>query len=211
LGVPSKDLTPKKENMTFDQALTKLKHTSPLKITVSGDIGAGKSTFAKHLAEVLDIPRIYIGQFMREEAAKRKITLDALSKLFEQDPSLDRKLDELQRERSRQVDRAVFEGRTSWHFVENPTIKLYLAVDPKVATERIWQDRSDKRDQYGTIEALYKANQKRKESEIYRYKTYYNINVYDTNNYDLVIDTTNLSIEQAFEQAIIQMGEKLDE
>ncbi|KKS08498.1 MAG: hypothetical protein UU63_C0061G0001, partial [Candidatus Uhrbacteria bacterium GW2011_GWF2_41_430] len=52
---------------------------------------------------------------------------------------------------------------------------------------------------------------KRKESEIYRYKTYYNINVYDTNNYDLVIDTTNLSIEQAFEQAIIQMGEKLDE
>lgn len=196
--------------MTFDQALTKLKHTSPLKITVSGDIGAGKSTFSKRLAEALDIPRIYIGQFMREEAARRKITLDALSKLFEQDPSLDYKLDEMQKERSRQVQKAVFEGRTSWYFVENPTIKIYLSVDPKIATERIWHDRSDKRDQYGTIEALYKANQERKESEIYRYKTYYNIDVYDTRNYDLVLDTTDLSIDQVFEQAIIQMAEKLD-
>ncbi|MBU4315223.1 cytidylate kinase family protein [Patescibacteria group bacterium] len=193
--------------MDYQEALEKLKHTSPLKITVSGDIGAGKSTFAKHLAEILDIPRIYMGQFMREEAAKRKITLDALGKLFEKDPELDRQLDELQSERSRYVQRGVFEGRTSWHFVENPTVKIFLSVDPQIATERIWQDRSDKRDQYSTIEALHKANQKRKESEIYRYKTYYGIDVYDTNNYDLVIDTTDLDIDQVFEQAVIKIAE----
>ncbi|MCG2688015.1 cytidylate kinase, partial [Candidatus Parcubacteria bacterium] len=81
--------------------------------------------------------------------------------------------------------------------------------DPQIATERIWQDRSDKRDQYSTIEASHKANQKRKESEIYRYKTYYNIDVYDTNNYDLVINTTDLGIDQVFEQAIIQIAKNL--
>jgi predicted cytidylate kinase len=195
--------------MTKDEALIILKNTSPLKITVSGDIGAGKSTFAKKLAEILEIPRIYMGQFMREEAAKRKMTLDELSKLFEKDPSLDRQLDELQSERSLYIQRGIFEGRTSWHFVHDPTIKVYLSVDSNIATERIWQDRSDKRDKYGTIEALRAANEERKQSEISRYQKYYGIDVYNTKNYDVVIDTTNLDVDEVFEKTIVKIAQKL--
>ena len=39
--------------MTFDEALAKLKNASPLRITVSGDIGSGKSTFTKDITSVL--------------------------------------------------------------------------------------------------------------------------------------------------------------
>lgn len=193
--------------MDYKEALKKLKHISPIKITVSGDIGAGKSTFAKHLAEALDIPRIYIGQFMREEAANRRITLDELGKLQETDDTLDRHFDEMQREKSMQVQKGVFEGRTARYFVENPTVTVYLAVGQLVATDRIWQDRSDKRDKYGTKEALHKANELRKQSEIKRYQKYYGIDVYDKSKYDIVIDTTDLNIDEVFEATILKIAE----
>lgn len=195
--------------MTYEEALKKLKRAKRLIITVSGDIGAGKSTFAKRLAEELEIPRVYIGQFMREEAAKRKITLDELGKLFEQDESLDRQLDEMQRERSQHVDRAVFEGRTSWHFVENPTVKVFLAVDSEVATDRIWEDRNDKRDKYGTKEVLRAANEERKLSEIRRYEQYYGIDAYDQSNFDVAVDTTELSRDEVFEAGVIAIAKKV--
>jgi len=41
--------------MTFQDALEKLKNTSPLRLTVSGDIGSGKSTFM-NLLGCLDHP-----------------------------------------------------------------------------------------------------------------------------------------------------------
>ncbi len=195
--------------MTYDQAIEKLKRSERLIITVGGDIGAGKSTFAKRLSDTLDIPRIYVGQFTREEAAKRKITLDELSNLQEQDDSLDRHFDEMQRERSKQVERAIFEGRTSWHFVENPTVTVYFSVDPQIATDRIWQDRSDKRDQYGTKEALSTANEERKQSEIKRYQKYYGIDSYDTSNYNVVIDTSDLTVDEVFEEAVIAIAKKI--
>ncbi len=192
--------------MTYKEALDKLKRAERLIITVGGDIGAGKSTFAKHLAEELEIPRIYVGQFMREEAAKRKITLDELGKLQEKDDSIDKYFDEMQRERSQHVQKAVFEGRTSWHFVEDPTVKVYLSVDPQVATDRIWRDRNDKRDQYGTKEALHAANEERKRSEIKRYQKYYGIDSYDIKNYDIVIDTTDLTIDEVFDKTIQEIS-----
>ena len=195
--------------MTYEQALEKLKHTERLIITVSGDIGAGKSTFAKHLAEELEIPRIYIGQFMREEAAKRKMTLDEFNKLLNENDAVDKRLDEMQRERSSQVEKAVFEGRTSWHFVENPTVKVYLSVDPNIATDRIWEDRNDKRDQYGTKEALHAANEQRKQSEIARYEKYYGINAYDHANFDIVVDTTVLDRDNVFEEGVIAIAKKI--
>ena len=195
--------------MTYEQALEKLKHTERLIITVSGDIGAGKSTFAKHLAEELEIPRIYIGQFMREEAAKRKMTLDEFNKLLNENDAVDKRLDEMQRERSSQVEKAVFEGRTSWHFVENPTVKVYLSVDPNIATDRIWEDRNDKRDQYGTKEALHAANEQRKQSEIARYEKYYGINAYDHANFDIVVDTTVLDRDKVFEEGVIAIAKKI--
>ncbi len=193
--------------MDYKEALEKLKLTSQLKITVSGDIGAGKSTFAKHLAEVLDIPRIYIGQFMREEATNRGITLDELSKLQETDDALDRHFDEMQRQKSLLFEKGVFEGRTARYFVENPTVTVYLAVDQLVATDRIWQDRSDKRDKYGTQEALNTANELRKQSEIKRYQKYYGIDVYDKSKYDIVINTTNLNIDEVFEATVLKIAE----
>ena len=191
--------------------LEQLKSISPLRITVSGAIGAGKSTFAKRLAQELDIPRMYMGQVMREEAARRGMTLDAFNALLEVDDQVDRDVDAMQVEKGRELARAVFEGRTSWHFIESPDVTLFFTVDPRVAAERIFRDDSALRDQYGSVEEIMAANEKRKANELLRYQTYYGINVYDLDNYDLVIDTSRLTVEEVFQTATARIADFLAE
>lgn len=194
--------------MTFNEALEQLKQIAPLRITVSGDIGSGKSTFAKHLAAELEIPRIYIGQFMREEAARRGITLEEFGELQEEDDSVDRQMDALQKEKSKETDRGVFEGRTAWHFVENPTVRVFLAVEPDMGAERVWGDKKNKaRDKYNSLEEVKERNIRRKASEKKRYWNYYQIDAYDHKNFDVIVDTSNIDIDEVFKQTVTKIAD----
>lgn len=196
--------------MTFHDSLDYLKNLDTLRITISGDIGAGKSTFSKRLSLELDIPRIYIGGLMREEAARRGLSLDEFNQLLVEDDTIDRDLDELQKQKSKETKKGVFEGRTSWHFVENPDVKIFLGVQPKISAERIWGDAANHlRDKYSSIEEIVKANETRKQNEIDRYKKHYGIDVYDIKNFDIRIYTDNSSIDEVFESAIITIAEFL--
>ena len=196
--------------MNLNEALQFLKTRPKLRITISGDIGSGKSTFGERLAKELDIPRIYIGGLMRQEAKKRGMTLDEFNHLLENDESVDKLMDKLQREQSKTLQRGIFEGRTSWFFVEEPDAKVYLAIDEKTSAQRIWNDKNNKnRDKYGSIEQVLQANRLRKQNEIKRYERYYKIDVYDKSNYDIVIDTGELSKDEAFEKTVIAIAEHI--
>ncbi len=194
--------------MTLNEAIEKLKSTSPLRITVSGDIGAGKSTFAKRLAEALGVPRIYMGGLMRDEASRRGMTLAEFGKMQESDDSVDRAMDEMLHGESERTDRGVFEGRTAWHFAVDPKIRVFLSADPQIAAERILGDENNtKRDKLGALDEVIADNALRKESEITRYKNYYNINAYDLANFDVVVDTSNINADEVFERTIIKIAE----
>jgi len=196
--------------MNYQEALEKLKNMTPLRITVSGDIGSGKSSFTKHLAEELGVTRIYAGGIFREEAQRRELALDDFGALCQQDESVDHWLDELMRQKSKINKRGVFEGRTAWHFVEKPDVKVFLRVDPKTAAERVWGDQDNPlRVQHDSLEEVQAANVKRKASEQARYEKYYQIDVYDENNYDVVIDTSKMTIDEVFETTVIKIAEFL--
>ena len=193
--------------MTFEQALLQLQAADPLRVTVSGDIGSGKSTFAKHLAEALEIPRISVGQLMREEAARRNMTLDDFGALLETDEEVDKAMDTMQTAKSKEITRGVFEGRMAWHFVESPKVRVFLSCDPDEAAQRIWNDHNGMRDTYASIEELRAANETRKASEETRYQTYYSLSAYDLNNFDVVVNTTNLSKDEVFEETVIKIAQ----
>lgn len=194
--------------MTLEEAIAFLKTTNPLRITIGGDIGSGKSTFAKRLSEELQIPRVNIGSLMREEAQRRGITLQELEKLQEQDDALDRQMDEFQREKGRQTPRGIFEGRTSWHFVENPDVKIFMAVRPEVAVDRVFEDSTNSlRDRFQTKEELAAADIRRKESLVHRFQTFYGIDIFDHQNFDLIIDTSDIGIEEVYQQTVVKIAE----
>ncbi|PIN81309.1 cytidylate kinase, partial [Candidatus Woesearchaeota archaeon CG10_big_fil_rev_8_21_14_0_10_32_9] len=65
-----------------------------MKITISGNLGSGKSTVAKMLAKDLGYSHYSTGDFMRKMAEERGITLLELGKIAENDSSIDYELDD---------------------------------------------------------------------------------------------------------------------
>jgi CMP/dCMP kinase len=182
-------------------------------ISFSGDHGSGKSTIAKMLAEKLDWPRYYIGGIRRQIAKERGLTLAEYNKLGESDPTTDSEVDEYQKRLGKTLNNFIIEGRTSWYFIPH-SIKIFLAVDEKEAAKRIFTDlkKSNERNEDNAIKTerdVLHSSRKRLESDNLRYQKYYNIDVYDQKNYDFVIDTTYLTIEEVFGRVLTFVKSRL--
>lgn len=173
-------------------------------ITISGAAGSGKSTIAKMLAEKLGWPRYYIGGLRRQKAKERGMTLAEYNKLGEADPSTDIEVDEYQKELGEEEDNFIIEGRTSWYFIPN-SFKIYLDVNEKEGARRVFMElqKENKRNEDSALDSykdVLESMRGRIKSDKKRYEKYYDINVYDKNNYDCVVDTTGLSINEVFEK-----------
>ncbi len=183
-------------------------------ISLSGAAGSGKSTVAQMLADRLSWPRYYMGGLRRETAKKRGLTLEEYNKLGESDPATDQEVDYYQRDLGQNQDNFIIEGRTSWYFIPH-SLKIYLDVSPEEGAKRIFkslQQKNDRNEATGlkTREDVLEANQNRIESDIKRYRQYYNIDVYDHKNYDFYLDTTNLTFDQVFQAVFDEVNRHLD-
>ena len=176
-------------------------------ITISGNAGSGKSTVAKILAEKLKLKHYSSGDFMRKIAQDHDMSLHELSKVAEKEDWVDKELDKRQVDISKKEDNLVIDGRLSWHFIPN-SIKVYLDVSDEKGAERIWKDKEQRGEEgfFGINDLVEKVRQ-RKKSEIKRYMQYYGINHHDKSQYDLVIDSSDITAEQTA-QKIIDFIEK---
>ncbi|MFH1276030.1 MAG: (d)CMP kinase [Candidatus Woesearchaeota archaeon] len=166
-------------------------------ITISGTAGSGKSTVGKLLAKKLGYKHYSMGDLQRQIAQQRNITLVELQKLEEKDPSIDQDLDQMQVKLGEKEDNFVIDGRLSFHFIPN-SLKIFLDSDLEIRAKRIFTDKISDRSTEKNI-SLEDTKQKMKEredSEIKRYKKYYNLNPYDKTNYDLICDASEMTIEE---------------
>jgi cytidylate kinase len=169
-------------------------------ITISGTVGAGKSTAAKLLAKKLNYEHYSSGDFMREMAEERKISLLELSKEAEKDRGIDEEIDARQIELGQMEDDFVIDGRLSFHFIPD-SIKVFLDADFEERAKRVLSDNIRKECNVTLIST--KENMKKREaSEKKRYKEYYSLDYTDKKIYDLVIDTTKKTPEQVIEEII---------
>jgi CMP/dCMP kinase len=171
-------------------------------ITFAGAIGSGKSTIAEMLSKKLNMPRYYMGNIMREIAKQRQMPFSELMELNKTDPSVDHDVDDYQMRLGKTQDNFIIEGRTSWYFIPN-SLKIFLDVDEKESARRIYngQESKTRHNETSMITSLAEMTEsikRRKQSEVERYEKYYGIDVYDYKNYDLVLDTTNLTIDDVF-------------
>ncbi|MBT5023587.1 AAA family ATPase [Candidatus Woesearchaeota archaeon] len=171
-------------------------------ITISGALGSGKTTVAKILAKHFSLNHYSTGDFMREMAQKKGITLLELSKLAEKDTTIDKELDDRQVNLGKEEDNFIIDARLGWHFIPT-SIKIFLDVTDDKAAKRIFDAKRDDEKYNLSIEETKRKIKQRKDSEIKRYKEYYNINYYDSSNYDITLDTTNKS-PQEVAQIIIE-------
>lgn len=173
-------------------------------ISFSGAPGSGKSTIAQMLAKKLNWPRYYMGSLRREAAKRRGLTLAEYNLLGETDPNTDREVDEFQKKLGQEKDNFIIEGRTSWFFIPR-SLKIYLDATPEVGAKRIFSSlqKNDTRNEdvnLQTWQDVLVSNKKRLASDTKRYQKYYGINIDKASNYDLHLDTSNLSVQEVFDE-----------
>jgi len=164
-------------------------------ITISGRIGSGKSTVAGALAKKLTLRHLSTGDAMRKIAEEKGITPVELGHLAEKDPSFDRMIDLKTQELGKKEDNFVMDSRLAFHFIPN-SIKIFLDVSLDVAAKRIFnQKRAEEKENVSLIATKEKIKE-REASELKRYRQMYNLDYTKHSNFDLVVDTSELNVEQ---------------
>ncbi len=168
------------------------------RITITGDPGSGKTTFARNVAERTGYRLITTGNMFRELARKKGISLAALNELAETQQEIDHEVDEYIKALNDAPEHLVLDSRMAWHFLKD-SMKVRLTVDLDAAVERIFKDEERARswdDKFPDLQTAMNEVERRKQSEIVRYQALYNVNIGDDSNFDLVINTSQKSQDE---------------
>jgi len=163
-----------------------------MKITITGDLGSGKSTIAKILSEELNLKYLSTGAIQREMARKRGLTTLELNNLADTNKDIDKEIDDNLRALNTLDKNFVVDSRLGWFFIPS-SIKLYFLIDIEVAAKRIMSDSTRINETtYATIQETVKSIALRKGSENNRFLKEYGADCADFSNFDLTINTTEL-------------------
>ncbi|MFC2162233.1 (d)CMP kinase [Candidatus Altiarchaeota archaeon] len=164
-------------------------------VTCGGEPASGKSTLAKNLAGELGFKHVSAGQVMREMAAERGLDILEFSKLAESDPSIDKLIDERQKEEA--SGDCVVDGRLSRYFLD-PDVSIWLTCPLKERASRAL----GRGESHASLDDAVDALSVREDSEVARYREYYGIDLRDLRVYDLVLNTGLFGKKQMTELAL---------
>jgi predicted cytidylate kinase len=170
-------------------------------ITISGKPGSGKTTVAKMLAKKLGYKFYSIGDMRGEIAMQMGITIDELNEIGKTEDWTDKKVDEYQKNLGKKDDNFVIDSWLGFHFIPH-SIKIFLEVNMSEAARRVFADQRPDEQKRETKKEVIQMLKKRLDDTSYRYKEYYDLDFLDTSHYDLVLDTTHLTIDQVVEKII---------
>jgi cytidylate kinase len=176
-----------------------------IKISITGDLGSGKSTVCRFLKDKYGLNIYSIGQIQRSLAQKYNMDVLAFNKYMESHPEIDEEIDtELTKIGQRDED-MVLDSRMAWHFVPD-SFKVYLTVELDEAARRVMNDERGRVETYACIGDAKECLSERKRSENLRYMTKYGVDCSNLDNYDLVIDATSISPEQVADSIMEAAG-----
>jgi len=160
-------------------------------ITITGNLGSGKSTICKLLNEKYHFEVYSTGKVQRELAREMNLTTLELNQLMCSDKKYDKMIDDATTRISREnKDKdIIFDSRLAWHFVEQ-SFKVFVSVSLEVAADRVMNDQRGAEEKYSSLEEAKKLLAERAATERIRYKDIYNLNYMDFSNYNLIIDST---------------------
>ena len=174
-----------------------------MNISFAGLHGTGKSTIAKKVAQYFDMTFYSTGMAFRELAKLKKMTLEEFSHYSEDHFEIDRLLDGKIRLLAEMTGKSyVFDGQLpAFMLGDLNSYRILLICDNDVRLMRMAS--RDNR----SLEDQQKETTAREESERERFIQLYNIDILDPEtilkNFDLIINTTKLNIEEISKMCIL--------
>ena len=170
-------------------------------ITITGKPCSGKGTVAKEFCKLFNFEYLCTGDMFREYA--KKFGHESILSFQEEDDritQIDKLIDDRTYEigKTRLNENIVFDSRLAWHFIPD-SFKVFIDVNETVAGERLFNAKRET-EKISSIEDAVQSLKARWNVENERYTELYKVNNLNLNNYDLVIDSTNLTPEQVVNQ-----------
>lgn len=161
---------------------------SDLIITIDGKSGAGKGTLGKFIADKLDIKHFSAGDVFRQIADDQGITHGELAE--KADKEVDLEVDRRTLERGLKDD-CVIDSRIASRVLNGYSdLKIFVTADPEERAKRI-AEREDEE-----FEKILEETRKRDKENSRRYEDYYSIDTDNLEMYDLIIDNTEMEIDE---------------
>ena len=160
------------------------------KITITGDLGSGKSVVSGILCERTGFQYLSTGRIQRQLAEEIGVDTLEMNRLADTDPSIDERIDSVFIGLRESPDSLVVDSRMAWFFLPD-SFKVYLKADLETAVDRILSDPYRNSEQYTSREEALQKIGARKQSENDRFLKKYGADCTNLENFDLVVDTTN--------------------
>lgn len=168
-------------------------------ITIAGRPGSGKSSTAKQIAADLGFQHFSSGDLFRALGKERGVDVLQANLSAEENAEIDLLVDGRLREMGESEDQLVIDSRTAWHWIPS-SFKVFLDLDLTVAAERILRAadiaRIGSENMHDDPGKYAEILQQRLDSETRRYRKLYDIDPYDMQNYDLVVDTAKHQLDE---------------
>ena len=172
-----------------------------IKIAVSGKSGCGNTTISRLVADLLSLR--FINFTFRSLAKERGLSLEDVLALAAKDDFWDREVDRRQVQLARENGGCVLGSRLAIWMLEEADLKVYLTADAEVRAKRIMKREG------GSLEAVAAFTEERDRQDHSRYAHIYNIDNYNYEFADVVIDTNNLEPDE-IARLIIEAADKID-
>ena len=160
---------------------------------------SGKWTVSKLLAKELWYKIISVGDMKRKLAAEMWINIIEFNKMWddpEKSAEFDLKYEEYQ-QNLKLTDNIILDSRL-WFYAQPKAFKILLDVDEEVAWERIFKAERDT-DKHATKKHAINEVKERNSGDEARYMKLYNVDLWNPNNYNLVIDTSERTPEEVLQ------------
>lgn len=156
-------------------------------ITLTGNIGSGKTTIGKMLSTELQYSFFSMGEFVRKQAQEKNMSILHFNKLGENNPAHDLELDKYYLTINPD---SVVDGRLAWYHIPS-SFKVFLKCAYSTAAQRIYTKRRVGDHYREDINHLMNDIQKREEEDQERLYAVYKVNFLEEDHYHLVIETSD--------------------
>ena len=163
------------------------------KISISGELGSGKSVVSQSLKKKLGYTYFSAGGLQRELAKSKSMTTLEMNKFSEMHREIDDAIDKKTETIGKTKEHFIFDSRLAWHFIPD-SFKIFLFVSDRIAAKRIFEDTTRGTEKYKSVEHTLQSIRERRDSEKIRFKKLYNLNMDRLQNYNLIVDTSLSSL-----------------